>query len=156
MTPGDAPAACFLAVVFTSADGAEDAAGELHAHEDDLVLHDVAVVTRTAHGAIELQQTRGAAAGEALVGVGTAGLVAGLLMGVPVVGALVGLLGGGIWGLRDRGLPDKRMRELGEDLQPGQALLCVLVDTDGAPRARGVLSGYGTVAEVALSSGSES
>jgi uncharacterized membrane protein len=155
VTAGDASAMCFLAVVFTSAERAEDAAGALRAGEDDLGLHDVAVVTRTPRGAIELHQTRGVAAGEALVGVGTAGLVAGLLMGVPIAGALVGLLGGGAWGIRDRGLPDDRMRELGADLQPGQAVLCVLVDADGMPRARAALSGYGAVAEVALASGSE-
>src|SRR6185437_6992157 len=141
--------------VFTSADGAEDAAGELHAHEDDLVLHDVAVVTRTARGAIELQQTRGVAAGEALVGVGTAGLVAGLLMGVPVVGALVGLVGGGVWGVRDRGIPDGGMRGLGDDLEPGHGVLCVLVDADRAQQARAALGGYGAVTEVALSSDTE-
>ena len=155
MTAGDVPTVCFLAVVFTTADAAADAAGELRPDEDALAVRDVAVVTRTPQGTIELHQTRGASAGETLVGVGTAGLVAGLLMGVPVAGALVGLLGGGLWGIQDKGLPDSRMRELGDDLQPGQAMLCVLVSTDAVPRARAVLSGYGTVAEVALSSGSE-
>ncbi len=155
MTASDASSTFFLAVVFPSAGEAEHASDELSHREDDLVLRDVAVVTRTPHGAIELQQTSGVAAGDALVGVGTAGLVAGLLLGVPVVGALVGLLGGGVWGVRDTGIPDSRMRKLGEDLQPGQAVLCVLVDPECAPRARDLLSGYGTVTEVALSSGSE-
>jgi uncharacterized membrane protein len=155
VTPDDASERCFLAVVFTSAGAAEEAAGEVGTRKDDLSLHDVAVVVRTPRGAIELQQTGGVAAGEALVGVGTAGLIAGLLLGVPVAGALVGLVGGGVWGLRDTGLPDDRMRTLGEELQPGQALLCVLVDPDGAPQARAALGGYGTVTEVALSSGSE-
>lgn len=155
MTADDASERCFLAVVFASAGAAEGAAGELRASEDDLSLHDLAVVVRTPHGEIELQQTGGVAAGDALVGVGTAGLVAGLLLGVPVAGALVGLVGGGVWGLRDTGIPDDRMRALGQDLEPGQALLCVLVDAGAAPRARAALSGYGTVTEVALSSGSE-
>lgn len=155
MTDHDASAVCFLAVAFPSADRAEAAAGELSARKDDLVLQDVAVIIRTPQGAVELQQTRGVAAGEALVGVGTAGLVAGLLMGVPVAGALVGLLAGGVWGVRDRGIPDSDMRKLGEDVAPGQALLCVLVDADGAPQARAALSGYGAVTEVALSSGGD-
>lgn len=155
MTPPDAATVSFLAVAFPSAEVAEDAAGDLSAHRDDLALRDVAVVIRTEQGAIELVQTRGVAAGEALVGVGTAGLVAGLLMGVPVVGALVGLLGGGVWGVQDRGIPNSRMRKLGEDLELGHALLCVLVDVDGALRAREALSGYGVVTEVALSSDSE-
>ena len=156
MTAPDGSTACFLAVAFPSADVAEHAAGELSDQRNDLGLQDVAIVTRTPQGEIALQQTRGVAAGEALVGVGTAGLVAGLLMGVPVVGALVGLLGGGVWGVRDRGLPDSRMRQLGKDLKPGQAVLCVLVEADGAPRARAALGGCGTVTEVALSSDAES
>jgi len=145
---------CFLAVAFPSSDEAEGAAGVLRA-EKDIDVRDVAIVLCTSHGRIELQQTGGAAVGEALVGVGTAGLVAGLLLGFPVVGALVGLAGGAVFGMRDQGLPDSRMRELGEDLEPGQALLCVLVDAGATAQARAVLSRYGAVTEVALSSGSE-
>ena len=155
MSGPDSATASFLAVAFPSADMAEDAAGELNAQKEDLALHDLAVAIRTPQGAIELLQTRGVAAGEALVGVGTAGLVAGLLMGVPVVGALVGLLGGGVWGVRDRGIPDGRMRRLGDDLEPGHAVLCVLVDADRAQQARAALGGYGAVTEVALSSDTE-
>ena len=154
MTAQDAEPTCFLAVPFPSPDGAEDAAGEVRALKD-LAVRDVAVVLCTRHGRIELQQTRETAPGEALVGVGTAGLVAGLLLGVPVVGALVGLAGGAVMGARDHGLPDGRMRELGEDLKPGQALLCVLVDAGATAQARSALSGYGAVTAVELSSGSE-
>ena len=41
-----------------------------------------------------------------------------------------------MFGLRDTGIPDGRLRKLGEDLQPGQALLCVLVDAETRSRAR--------------------
>ncbi len=154
MTAEDPAPTCFLAVAFPSPDEAEGAAGVVRALKD-LEVHDVAVVLCTAHGRVELQQTGGAAPGEALVGVGTAGLVAGLLLGVPVVGALVGLAGGALFGLRDHGIPDSRMRELGDDLKPGQALLCVLVDAGATAQARATLSRYGAVTEVELSSGSE-
>jgi hypothetical protein len=40
-------------------------------------------------------------------------------------------------------------------LQPGQALLCVLVDADSVPRTREGLGCYGTVVEVELSPGSD-
>jgi uncharacterized membrane protein len=56
-------------------------------------------------------------------------------------------------GLRDTGLPDKRMRQLGKDLQPGQSLLCVLVNADANARTREALQAYGTAFEVELSSG---
>lgn len=146
---------CFLAVAFPSPEAAEDAVKEVRAALKDVAVRDVAVVLRTTYGRIELQQTRAAAPGEALVGVGTAGLVAGLLIGFPVAGALVGLAGGAIAGLRDRGLPDGRMRKLGDELAPGQAVLCVLVDDEATVRARAALGRYGAVTEVELSSGSE-
>jgi uncharacterized membrane protein len=115
-------------------------------------VRDAVVVVRTEAGRIELEQSHELAAGEALVGGGSAGLIAGLLLGLPVGGALLGLAGGLAYGLRDRGLPDSRMRELGADLQPGQAVLCVLVDDDDAADAREGLSRYGAVFDVALAS----
>jgi uncharacterized membrane protein len=154
VTAEGAGSKCFLAVAFPSPDEAEGAAGVIRAVEGLDVL-DAAVVLCTSHGRVELQQTGGAAAGDALVGVGTAGLVAGLLLGFPVVGALVGLAGGAVLGVRDQGLPDSRMRELGKELEPGHALLCVLVEASSAARARAALSRYGAVTEVELSSGSE-
>lgn len=145
----------FVAVAFESVAAAEDAlpaVRELDA-QPDVSVHDVVVVIHTDRGRIELEQTRGIAEGEAVVGAGSAGLVAGLLLGLPVGGALVGLAGGALFGLRDTGIPDGRLRELGQDLQPGHALLCVLVDSGvGRQRVREALGRYGTVVEVELSS----
>jgi uncharacterized membrane protein len=149
-----APPTSFIAVPFDSLAEAEAAlpgVRELDAH-----VRDAAVVVRTEAGRIELQQAHEVAAGEALVGGGSAGLVAGLVLGLPVGGALLGLAGGLLYGLRDRGLPDRRMRQLGEDLQLGHAVLCVLVDDADAPTARETLSRYGAVFEVKLGSDSPS
>ena len=154
MSAAESTPGCFFAVAFPSVDGAEGAAGEVRALKD-LDVRDITVVLCTPHGRVELEQTRGAAPGEALVGVGTAGIVAGLLLGFPVAGALVGLAGGAVMGLRDHGIPDSRMRELGEALEPGHALLCVLVEDDATAEARVALSRYGAVTEVSLSGGSE-
>jgi uncharacterized membrane protein len=70
-----------------------------------------------------------------------------MLLGGPVGGALLGMLGGGIWGARDTGVPDDRLRELGESLAPGRALLCVLLKVDDAAAARDALAPYGEVAD---------
>ena len=78
---------------------------------------------------------------------GTVGFVAGMLLGGPVGGALLGMLGGGIWGARDTGVPDARLRELGESLTPGGALLCVLAQAGDAAAAREELAAYGEVAD---------
>jgi uncharacterized membrane protein len=108
---------------------------------------DAIVVTRSESGRVELRQTHQVAAGEGVVAGGTVGFVAGMLLGGPVGVALLGMLGGGVWGARDTGVPDARLRELGESLTPGGALFCVLVQADGAPAVREELAPYGTVAD---------
>jgi len=142
----------FIAVAFEAAPAAESALRELR--EGDVPMRDSAVVIRTEAGHIELLQAHEMAAGDALVSGGTVGLVAGLLFGLPVGGALVGLAGGLLYGIRDRGLPDSRMRALGEDLRPGRAVLCVLADAGGMGQARAALARYGAVFEVELSDSS--
>lgn len=148
----------FVAVMFESAGAAEDALPAVRelGGEPDVSIRDAVVVVRTERGRIELEQTRGIAEGDAVVGAGSAGLVAGLLLGVPVGGALLGLAGGALIGLRDSGIPDSRLRDLGKGLQPGHAVLCVLVDSGvGLQRVRETLRRYGTVVDVALSSDSD-
>ena len=112
-----------------------------------LEILDAAVVTRLDSGRVELHQSHQVAAGEGVVAGGSVGFVAGMLLGGPVGGALLGMLGGGIWGARDTGVPDDRLRELGESLAPGRALLCTLVKADDAAAARDALAPYGEVAD---------
>jgi uncharacterized membrane protein len=139
----------FVAVAFDDVAAAEDALAAVQELEAAKAVHvrDAAVVVRTEAGRIELQQTRDLAAGEGVVAGGAVGLVAGVLLGGPVGGALVGLLGGAGIGLRDTGIPDRRLRQLGEELQPGRALLCVLVDAVGLVRVREALARYGDVVD---------
>jgi len=115
--------------------------------EGDIKILDAAVVTRLEGGRVELHQTDQVAAGEGVVAGGTVGFIAGMLLGGPIGGALLGMLGGGIWGARDTGVPDARLRELGESLAPGGALLCVLVRADDAAAAREALAAYGEAAD---------
>jgi uncharacterized membrane protein len=148
-------ATTFVAVVLESQHAPDDALATVRGlkAEHEVEVRDAAVVMRTELGRIELQQTRQIAPGEGVVGGGTVGLIAGLLLGLPVGGALLGLAGGALLGLRDTGIPNKRLRQLGEDLQPGQSLLCVLVNADAVARTREALQHYGTAFEVELSSG---
>lgn len=121
---------------------AERAQGALEAE-----ILDAAVVTRLESGRVELHQTHQVAAGEGVVAGGSIGFVAGMLLGGPIGGALLGMLGGGVWAARDTGVPDARLRELGDSLAPGRALLCVLVKADGVAVAREALAPYGEVAD---------
>ena len=124
------------------AERAQDALRELKTG-----ILDSALVTRLESGRVELHQTHQVAAGEGVVAGGTVGFVAGMLLGGPVGGALLGMLGGGVWGARDTGVPDARLRELGESLAPGGALLCALVQAEDAAAARETLAPYGGVAD---------
>ena len=101
---------------------------------------------RSGTGRLELQQTSQLAAGEGIVAGGTVGLVAGLLLGGPVAGALLGMLGGGSFGARDTGLDDDRLRELAASLGAGEALVGALVTPRRADSARAELARYGAVA----------
>ena len=130
-----------LLVALADVSAAEDALAGVHD------VRDAAVVVRTEAGRIELQQTSEIAPGEGIVGGGAIGLIAGFVLGLPVGGALLGVLGGAGFGLRDTGIPNKRLRQLGRDLQPGQAVLCVLVDDDSRARVRESLAVYGEVLE---------
>ena len=142
----------FVAVAFGTASAAEEALRAVRGLEGEeaAAVEDAAVVLRTANGRLELHQTKELAAGEGAVAGGSVGLVAGLLLGGPVGGALVGLVAGGGWGLRDTGIPDDRLRQLGKELEPGHAVLCVLVGESGLPRVREVLEPYGEVLEAEL------
>jgi uncharacterized membrane protein len=139
-------------VAFTTADDAQEALTAVRelGPRQRTGVRDAAVVVRTSTGHVELHQTADVSSGEGAVGGGAAGLVAGLLLGVPVAGALLGIVVGGVWGLRDTGIPDRRLRELGRDLQPGHAVLCVLVETAQLPEVRDALAGYGEVLETAV------
>ena len=138
----------FVAVAFRTTAEAEQGLKAVEAL-DGVSVHDAAVVVRTEAGRIELQQTREMSVGEGAVTAGSVGLVAGLLLGLPVAGALLGIVAGGGWGFRDTGIPDARLRAMGEKLEPGHAVLCVLVG-DGLPRVREALAPYGDVVDAEL------
>jgi uncharacterized membrane protein len=142
----------FVAVAFENAAAAEDALATVRdlAADKGVSIRDAAVVVHTEAGRIELEQTHEIAAGEGVVAGGAVGVVAGLLLGIPVGGALVGLLGGAGFGLRDTGIPDRRLRQLGQELQPGHAVLCVLVDPGGLDRTREALGRHGAVLDAEL------
>jgi len=70
-----------------------------------------------------------------------------MLLGGPIGGALLGMLGGGVFGARDTGVPDARLQELGRSLPPDGALLCVLVATEDVAAVRDALEPYGEVAD---------
>jgi uncharacterized membrane protein len=129
----------FIAVVYDDLAQAERSLAAV----DPVDPVDAAIVVRDRAGHIQLRQTRDRSVGGSSVAGGTVGLLAGLLLGIPVGAALLGLLAGGGLGLRDRGIKDDRLRELGTRLSPDQAVLCVLVSPESLAEAHERIAPYG-------------
>lgn len=97
--------------------------------KDRLGLEDAAIVAKDEGGKVRIQQTRdldavqGASSGLWL------GVLAGLFVpGGVLIGGALGAALGGLWAkLRDIGIADDRMKELGESLPAGHAALFMLV-----------------------------
>jgi uncharacterized membrane protein len=90
-------------------------------------LADAVVVVRDAKGKVKLRQLYNLTAAGAVSG-GFWGALIGVLFLNPLFGMAVGAAAGAVSGsLRDVGINDDFMKELGATLKPGTAALCVLV-----------------------------
>jgi uncharacterized membrane protein len=94
-----------------------------------VTLEDVAVVVKDDEGKVHIHQTKDVTVGKGakrgtLVGA-IVGLAAPPLLGAAAVGAGIGAL----WGkFRDRGIDDKQMKNIGEMIAAGQAVVFALGD----------------------------
>jgi len=118
-----------VAVAYGAPEPAESALAAVSelADERALVLRDAAIVIKREDGGVELRQTRELATGEGIVSGGAIGLLLGLALAVPVAGALVGFAGGAGVAALDRGISNEQMKDLGETIARGQAVLFALV-----------------------------
>ena len=92
-----------------------------------LELEDAAVVTRVG-SRVRITQTKDVSTGQATVGGLWLGVLAGLFVGGPLLGAALGAAAGGLFGkLHDIGIDDDEMRRMGEELREGEAALFLLV-----------------------------
>jgi uncharacterized membrane protein len=90
-------------------------------------LADAVVVVRQPNGKVKLRQLYNLTAAGAVTGGFWGGLM-GLLFLNPLFGIAVGAAAGAVSGaLRDVGIDDNFMKDLGETLKPGTAALCVLI-----------------------------
>jgi uncharacterized membrane protein len=90
-------------------------------------LEDAVVVVRDQQGRVKLRQLYNLTAAGAISG-GFWGALIGLIFLNPLFGMAIGAAAGAISGaLRDVGIDDNFMKELGQTLKPGTAALCVLI-----------------------------
>lgn len=143
-----------IAVIFPSEAAAEDVRNKVLALQKDYLIEigDAVIATKTEAGHVKLNQLMSTTAAGAAGG-GFWGLLIGVLFMNPLLGVAVGAGSGALAGaLTDVGVNDKFMKGLAaENLQPGQAVLFVLVRKVTGDKVLDALRGVGgTVLQTSL------
>lgn len=119
-----------IAVVFPSEAKAEEVREKILAMQKDYLLElgDAVIAVKTNSGKVKLNQLMSTTAAGAAGG-SFWGLLVGVLFLNPLLGVAAGAAGGALAGaLTDVGINDRFMKDLAtEDLQPGEAVLFVLL-----------------------------
>lgn len=106
------------------------------ASQEVMKIEDAAIVTKDENGKIRLQQTKDINAVQGASGGGLYGSLIGWLAG-PVgflAGGVLGAAAGGLWGkLRDIGIDDDHMKDMGDRINPGENLLFLLLQEINQP-----------------------
>ena len=121
--------------------------------EGSIDLIDAAVIVHTAEGKVKFEETadpsgkkwakRGAIAG---------GLVGLIFPPSIIVGAAVGGGAGGIWGkVRDKGIKDEDLKEIGESMEPGSSAIIAVAEDQVLDQLEKGLAGYERIARHAVS-----
>jgi uncharacterized membrane protein len=127
-----APTEVILAA-FNDEQGAEDALQQLKdAQKLDLIdIENSAILRRDQQGQLHIKEAKDMGGGRGAVIGGVVGAVAGVLFGPLVLAAAGGAAIGGLAAkLRDSGFNDQRLKQVGQNLQPGtSAILAVIQHT---------------------------
>ena len=118
----------FIVVKYPEAGTAEVALKAVRqlAKEDVVSLKDAVAITKNAKGKVKLHQTKDDSAGKGFLKGGAIGIVFGLLFGgLPIV--IAGAVSGTAVGMFDKGIKDKLMKAVGEDMSGDESALAVLI-----------------------------
>jgi uncharacterized membrane protein len=97
------------------------------AKEKVVKLRDAAVITKTDKGKIKLHQTKDDSTSKGLLKGGVIGVIFALLFG-PAGWIVAGAALGGAFATFDRGIKNKLLKALGENMTPEQSAMAVLVE----------------------------
>lgn len=104
----------------------------IQATKDGVVdIEDAALVEKDADGKIHIKDTANVSTGRGAAIGGVIGGVVGLLAGpagVVILGGAGAFIGGAISG-GDEGIPDERLQQLGEELEPGTSAVVAVVES---------------------------
>ena len=112
---GDGPSRVLAAECDDSLRAQEALLAALRLHQREAIrIEDAAIVAKDAAGRIRIHQTRDVGTGQGAMAGTWLGMFAGLLFMVPLVGAALGAAIGGVWAkLRDIGISDREMKDMG-------------------------------------------
>lgn len=106
-------------------------------------IKDAVIAFKTGAGRIKIQQTKDMTSGKGARRGGFWGLLVGLILGGPLLGALAGLGLGAIAGRRiDHGLDDDFVSQVSKSLKPSTSALLVLIDQEHAEKAIAYLKSF--------------
>jgi uncharacterized membrane protein len=119
----------FIVVKYPKQDMADAALKEVlsMAKEKVVKLRDAVVITKTEKGKIKLHQTKDDSTSKGLLKGGGVGVLFALLFG-PAGWIVAGAALGGAFATFDRGIKNKLLKELGENMTPEQSAMAVLVE----------------------------
>ena len=98
------------------------------AKEKVVKLRDAVAITKTEKGKIKLHQTKDDPTSKGLLKGGGVGVIFALLFG-PAGWIVVGAALGGAFATFDRGIKNKLLKELGENMTPEESAMAVLVES---------------------------
>ena len=122
-----------IVAAFQDEDAADEALKKLKtAQKQKLIdIQDAAVIRRDEKNKLHIKETADPGGGRGAAAGGAIGAVIGLIAGPPgvVVGAAAGALVGGVTAkVIDSGIPDDRLEQIGEGLQPGTSAIVAIIE----------------------------
>ena len=110
-------------------------------------LRDAVVITKTEQGKIKLHQTKDDSTSKGLLKGGGIGVIFAVLFG-PAGWIVAGAAAGGALATFDRGIKNKLLKELGENMTPEQSAMAVLVEEADWEKALGRMADLDLKGEV--------
>ncbi len=119
----------FIVVKYAGQDTAGQALATVRelAKEKVVKLKDAVAITKTEKGKIKLHQTKDDSAGKGFMKGGVIGLIFAVLFG-GAAWLVAGAALGAAFGMFDRGIKDKLLKELGENMTSDESALAVLIE----------------------------
>lgn len=120
----------FIVVKYAGSETAGEALKLLKglAKDKTVKLKDAVAITKTEKGKIKLHQSKDDSAGKGFLKGSMLGIVFGFLFAAPAM-LVVGAVAGTAVGMFDKGIKNKLMKELGENMTSDESALAVLIES---------------------------